>query len=63
MPEMSILEAINATLHEEMERDDRVLMFGQDVAVNGGQNRRYGLEPSALPRQLQHPLALSVEPG
>ncbi len=36
MPEMSMLEAINATLHEEMERDERVLMFGQDVGVNGG---------------------------
>ncbi len=36
MPEMSMLEAINTTLHEEMERDERVLMFGQDVGVNGG---------------------------
>jgi len=33
---MSMLEAINTTLHEEMERDERVLMFGQDVGVNGG---------------------------
>ncbi len=36
MPEMTMIEAINATLHEEMERDPRVVLFGQDVAVNGG---------------------------
>lgn len=36
MPELTLLQAINATLHEEMERDERVLVFGQDVAVNGG---------------------------
>ena len=36
MPEMTMLEAINAALHQEMERDPRVVLFGQDVAVNGG---------------------------
>ena len=34
--EMTMLEAINHTLHEEMARDERVMMFGQDVGVNGG---------------------------
>jgi pyruvate dehydrogenase E1 component beta subunit len=36
MTEMTMLEAINATLLEEMERDERVVVFGQDVGVNGG---------------------------
>ena len=27
-----IVDAINHALHEEMERDDKVLVFGQDVA-------------------------------
>jgi pyruvate dehydrogenase E1 component beta subunit len=33
---MTMVEAINSTLHQEMERDGRVLVFGQDVARNGG---------------------------
>ena len=33
---MTLLEAVNHTLHEEMARDERVLVLGQDVAVNGG---------------------------
>jgi pyruvate dehydrogenase E1 component beta subunit len=33
---MTLLEAINHTLAQEMERDERVLVLGQDVAVNGG---------------------------
>jgi pyruvate dehydrogenase E1 component beta subunit len=33
---MTLVEAINHTLHQEMERDGRVVAFGQDVGVNGG---------------------------
>ncbi|MEM8905402.1 MAG: transketolase C-terminal domain-containing protein, partial [Actinomycetota bacterium] len=36
MTEMTILESVNATLHREMRRDDRVVVFGEDVAANGG---------------------------
>ncbi len=36
MAVMTMVEAINQTLHEEMDRDGRVLVFGQDVARNGG---------------------------
>ncbi len=31
-----MLQAINAALFEEMERDERVVVFGQDVGLNGG---------------------------
>lgn len=34
--DMTMLEAINHTLHEEMAHDERVLVLGEDVAVNGG---------------------------
>lgn len=34
--DMTMVEAINHTLHEEMARDERVLVFGQDIGINGG---------------------------
>jgi pyruvate dehydrogenase E1 component beta subunit len=33
---MSMIESINMTLAQEMERDERVVVLGEDVAVNGG---------------------------
>jgi pyruvate dehydrogenase E1 component beta subunit len=36
MAEMSVLEAIRAALIEEMARDPRVVLFGEDVATLGG---------------------------
>lgn len=36
MAEMTLLQAVNTALHEEMTRDEHVVVLGEDVGVNGG---------------------------
>lgn len=36
MTEMTLVEAVNRSLHDEMQRDERVVLFGEDVAISGG---------------------------
>jgi len=36
MPKLNLVEAINLALLQEMEHDERVLVLGEDVGVNGG---------------------------
>ncbi len=36
MAKLTMIQAINLAMREEMERDDSVLILGEDVGVNGG---------------------------
>lgn len=36
MAKMTMVDALNTALHEEMERDESVIVLGEDVAVDGG---------------------------
>lgn len=36
MAELTMVEALNQTLHQEMEQDDSVVVLGEDVGVDGG---------------------------
>jgi pyruvate dehydrogenase E1 component beta subunit len=65
MAVMTMIEAIRSALGDALERDDRVLVFGQDVGVNGGMFRatdglqtRFGAE-----RVVDMPLAEAVIVG
>jgi pyruvate dehydrogenase E1 component beta subunit len=62
---MTMVEAINHTLHEEMARDGRVMVFGEDVATNGGVFRATEglLEAFGAVRVVDMPLAEAVIVG
>ncbi len=36
MPSLNMVEAIRSCLESEMERDERIVLLGQDIGVNGG---------------------------
>jgi pyruvate dehydrogenase E1 component beta subunit len=36
MPKLNMVQAINLALREEMERDDRTVILGEDVGKDGG---------------------------
>ena len=36
MAEIEFRDALRAALDEELERDERVILFGEDVAIAGG---------------------------
>ncbi|MBW2422867.1 MAG: alpha-ketoacid dehydrogenase subunit beta, partial [Deltaproteobacteria bacterium] len=36
MPELSLIEAINAALHQALDEDASTLVFGEDVGIDGG---------------------------
>ena len=36
MAKMTMVQALNLALHQEMERDDSIIMLGEDVGVDGG---------------------------
>lgn len=65
MARMSMVEAIRATLYEQMEKDDRVVVLGEDVGVDGGVFRAtLGLiEKFGPERVIDTPLAESTIVG
>ena len=65
MATMNMIEAINSTLREEMNRDDRVVVFGQDVGLSGGVFRATeGLQAEfGADRVVDMPLAEGVIAG
>lgn len=65
MARLSMVEAINATLHELMAKDDRIVVMGEDVGVDGGVFRAtVGLiEKFGEERVIDTPLAESAIVG
>ncbi len=50
MREISFLEAINEALHEEMARDERVFIMGEDVRIGYGKGGAFGASKGLLAR-------------
>ena len=50
MREITFLEAINEALHEEMARDERVYVFGEDVRIGYGKGGAFGATNGLLKR-------------
>lgn len=65
MARLSMIEAINAALHEQMARDDRIVVMGEDVGVDGGVFRATVglLEKFGPERVIDTPLAESAIVG
>ena len=59
MAEMTVLEAVRTTLAEAMERDDRVLILGEDVEAGGVFRATDGLAARFPGRVIDTPLAES----
>jgi len=59
MAQRTMVEALNLALDQSMDRDDRVLMMGEDIAVNGGVFRvtKGLLEKYGARRVMDTPLA------
>lgn len=65
MPEITLIEAVNQALAYEMQHDEDIVVFGEDVAVNGGVFRAtVGLAEKFGPKRvLDTPLAESMIAG
>jgi pyruvate dehydrogenase E1 component beta subunit len=65
MARLSMVDAINATLHQLMEKDDRIVVMGEDVGVDGGVFRATAglFEKFGAMRVIDTPLAESCIVG
>ena len=54
MSELLLVEAVNDALHVEMERDENVLVLGEDVGRAGGVFRAGGLLPGGEGHYVTH---------
>ena len=65
MPKMNMVQALNMALRQEMEKDDRVVLLGEDIGVDGGVFRVTDglLDKFGPQRVLDTPLAESAIAG